>query len=526
MYDVVIVGSGHNGLIAASYLAKAGCKVAVFERRPIVGGAVCTQTDLIPGYRIDVGSSAHVMIHQTPVLADLELHRFGLEYLEMDPWAWYPIPRTGESISFYRDISRTCESIARISPRDAVAYEKFCSAWGGMNEEVFNAFLRPPTPVNLALSFFKSALRGRLGPNRLRLLMSSYGRLVDETFEHEALRTAILWLAAQSGPPPSEPRSGDFAGWHAMYHRSGMKRARGGSGALTQALKKRLLADGAHVFENAPVAAIETDGHGRARGVRLENGERHEARAVIAACHIKTTLDKLLANAPDLPASIRARSAKMKLGNGFGMIIRCAMSGLPEYPGQRLDARGVGECHHGLQLLCPSRPALDAAYADWSAGHPPAYPVPLVMTFSALDDTLAPPGRHVMFVWGQYHAYELSNGEKWDDIREREADKLLDAVEAYAPGTKAKVLDRFIQTPLDIERLHDMHRGNVMHLEMTFDQMFTFRPMRALSSYRVPGLRGLYLTGASTHPGGGVWGASGHNTAHLMLHERALWSRP
>jgi phytoene dehydrogenase-like protein len=525
MYDVIVVGSGHNGLISAAYLAKAGCKVAVFERRPIVGGAVCTQADLIPGYRIDVGSSAHVMIHQTPVLADLELHRFGLEYLEMDPWAWYPILDTGESISFYRDVARTCASIARVSPRDAVAYQKFCAGWGGMNEEVFQAFLRPPTLWNLAAAFLKSGWRGKLSPNRLRLLMSSYGRLVEETFTHEAVRSAILWLAAQSGPPPTEPRSGDFAGWHAMYHRSGMKRARGGSGALTQALKKRLLADGADVFENAPVAAIETDGRGRTTGVRLENGARYAARAVIAACHIKTTLDTLLAGATDLPASIRARSKQLRLGNGFGMIIRCAMSGLPEYRGQSVDARGVGECHQGLQLLCPSRAALAAAVADWQAGLPPAKPIPLVMTFSALDDTLAPPGRHVMFVWGQYHPYELSNGENWDAIREREADKLLDAVELYAPGTKAKVLDRYIQTPLDLERLHGMHRGNVMHLEMSFNQMFTFRPLRELSSYRVPGLRGLYLTGASTHPGGGVWGASGHNTAQLMLHERPVWSR-
>jgi phytoene dehydrogenase-like protein len=524
MHDVAVVGSGHNGLIAAAYLAKAGCKVAVFERRPIVGGAVCTQDDIIPGYKIDVGSSAHVMIHQTPVLADLELARFGLEYLEMDPWAWHPLAGTNESISFYRDVRRTCDSIAKVSPRDADAYEKFCDAWGELNEGVFAAFLRPPTPWNLVRSLFGRTLRGHDRTNMLRLLLAPYGQLVEETFEHEALRTAIIWLAAQSGPPPSEAASGDFAGWHSMYHRSGMKRARGGSGALTQALKKRILADGGDVFENAPVAAIETDGRGRARGVRLENGERYEARAVIAACHIKTTLDKLLAGAADLPARVRERSASLRLGNGFGMIVRCAMSGLPEYPGQRLDARGVGECHQGLQLLCPSRHAMADAYGDWSAGRPPAKPVPLVMTFSALDDTLAPPGRHVMFVWGQYHAYELRNGENWDAIAEREADKLLDAVEDYAPGSRAKVLDRYIQTPLSIERLHDMHRGNVMHLEMSLDQMFTFRPMPELSSYRVPGIRGLYLTGASTHPGGGVWGASGHNVAQLMLRERRKWA--
>ena len=145
-YDVVIVGAGHNGLTCACYLAKAGRKVLVLERRHIVGGAVCTQDDLIPGYRLDVGSSAHIMIHLTPVLRDLELHKFGLEYLEMDPWAYYPILGTGTGISFYRDLDKTCASIAKISPKDAEAYRAFVQHWGELNEGIFETFLKPPTP--------------------------------------------------------------------------------------------------------------------------------------------------------------------------------------------------------------------------------------------------------------------------------------------------------------------------------------------------------------------------------------------
>lgn len=525
-FDAIIVGAGHNGMICAAYLAQAGCQVGVFERRGIVGGAVCTQTDILPGYRIDVGSSAHVMIHQTPVLRELELEKFGLEYIEMDPWAYYPIPgQPGQGIAFYRDVEKTCASIAQISPRDAEAYRTFVDAWGKLNEGVFAAFLKAPTPWNLASTMFGRSLKGSDRMNMIRKLMGPYGQLVLETFEHEALRTAIIWLAAQSGPPPSEAASGDFAGWHSMYHQSGMKRAKGGSGALTQALKARIIADGGQVFEDAPVKRILTTNAGRALGIELENGDRHEAKSVVAACHIKTTLDKLLADAQDLPADIRKRSQSLRIGNGFGMIVRCAMSGLPEYPGFAVDERGVGEMHRGLQLLCPSREALDAAYGDFLAGRPPAQPIPLVMTFSSLDETLAPEGKHVMFVWGQYHPYELRNGEHWDDIADREADKLLAAVDEYAPGTSAKVIDRYIQTPLEIERLHGMLRANVMHLEMSFDQMFTFRPMPELSSYKIPAIKGLYLTGASTHPGGGVWGASGHNTAKLMLKERKQWRK-
>lgn len=521
--DVAVVGSGHNGMITAAYLAKAGYRVAVFERRPIVGGAVCTQTDLIPGYRIDVGSSAHVMIHQTPVIADLELAQFGLEYIEMDPWASYPLPDGQGMIHFHRDVEKTCQSIARISPRDAEAYRRFVDAWGTLNQGVFKVFLQTPTPWNIVRTLFGRSLKGSNHMNMVRQLMGPYGQLVLETFEHEAIRTAIIWLAAQSGPPPSEAASGDFAGWHSMYHQSGMKRAKGGSGALTQALKKRIIADGGLVFEDAPVSKILTDGQGRTTGIELASGERHHAQAVVAACHIRTTLDTLLADAPDLPDSIRTRSASLRIGNGFGMIVRCAMSGLPAYPGETLDSRGVCPAHHGLQLLCPSRHAIDAAYGDYLRGEPPREPVPLVMTFSSIDPTLAPEGKHVMFVWGQYHPYELRNGEHWDDIAEREADKLLAAVDRYAPGTSAKVIDRYIQTPLQIERLHDMRRGNVMHLEMSFDQMFCFRPMPELANYAIPQIRGLYLTGASTHPGGGVWGASGHNTAKLMIKQHKKW---
>ncbi|MGJ3241538.1 MAG: phytoene desaturase family protein [Opitutales bacterium] len=531
-FDVLVVGSGHNALITAAYLAKAGHAVGVFERRPVVGGAVCTQDDLIPGYQIDVGSSAHVMIHSTPVIEELDLAAYGLEYLPMDPWAFYPetapsgdgpgFQPTGRFLQFHNDVDATCQSIAQFSARDAEAYARFVKDWGALNEGVFDVFLKPPTAWNLVRTMAGRQLGGSNRVDMVRKLMGPYGQLVTETFESEVLRTAIIWLAAQSGPHPAELASGDFAGWHAMYHKSGMKRAKGGSGALTQALKRRILADGGSVFENAPVRRIRTASNGRVSGIELEDGTAYEGKAVVAGCHVLTTLNTLLADTPAADP-LRERAQHLRLGNGFGMIVRCAMEGLPAYPGMELDERGVGPGHRGLQLLCPSRDYLDAAHADFLGYRPPDKPVPLVMTFSALDDTLAPSGKHVMFVWGQYHPYELRNGEDWDSIEQREADKLIDAVEAYAPGTRDKVIDRYVQTPLGIERLHGLLRGNVMHLEMSFDQMFLFRPMPELAEYRVPQVPGLYLTGASTHPGGGVWGASGYNTAQTLLRDRKRW---
>ena len=516
-FDAIIVGGGHNGLITAGYLAKAGWNVAVFERRPIIGGAVCTEEDRIPGYKIDVGSSAHIMIHQTPVIKDLGLADHGLEYLDMDPWGYAPMPGgAGPAIRFHKDVQKTCASIDAVSPRDAEAYLAFTEAWQGINDGALRAFLGEPSPWKLFRAFFGKSIKGCGRIDMLRKIFGPYGQLVDETFESEQLKSAILWLAAQSGPPPGEVASGNFAGWQAMYHQSGMKRAKGGSGALTQALKSMILAAGGTVREDAPVKQILTDAAGKkAIGVELESGEKFGARTVVAACHIKTTVETLLSEAP-LPTRIRHGVSKLRIGNGFGMIVRCAMSGLPEYPGEKLTG-GVGDCHNGLQLLCSSRHEIDDAYGDFMRGHPPAKPVPLAMTFSALDSTLAPEGKHVLFVWGQYHPYELRNGENWDDIAGREADKLLAAVDRYAPGTSEKVLDRYIQTPLEIERLHGLHRANVMHLEMSLDQMFFFRPLPELSRYRVPSVDGLYLTGASTHPGGGVWGASGHNAAKVIL---------
>ena len=164
--------------------------------------------------------------------------------------------------------------------------------------------------------------------------------------------------------------------------------------------------------------------------------------------------------------------------------------------------------------------ALGPIHRDFSFGLPPQKPSVVAMSFSSLDPTLAPPGKHVLFTWGQYHPYELSNGENWDDIREREADKLYDLVCQYAPNMRGKMIARYIQTPLDLERTLGLLRANVMHLEMSLDQMFMFRPLPELSEYKVPGLPGLYLTGASTHPGGGVFAASGYNTARVILAER------
>lgn len=518
-YDAIVVGGGHNGLTCACYLQKAGLRTLVIERRPIIGGAVCTE-EMFGGYRMDVGSSAHIMIHLTPVIRELELHRFGLEYIEMDPFAWFPLPDGSGAIEFWRDLDKTCASIEKISPRDAQAYRDFIAVWGPLNEGVFSVFLKPPTPANLGRQMLTGQFKGERGAHPLdimRRLFTSYGHLISETFESEAMRAAMGWLAAQSGPPPHEIGTGDFAGWHAMLHQSGAKHPRGGSGMLTQAMARRFESDGGEILLDAPVGRIVVE-NGAVSGVELENGALYTAPTVISGAHVQTTLLKLV-GAPNLPGDLAARVGRVRVGNGFGMAVRCAADALPDY----LAAPSGGRphpSHHGLQLLCPSLDYISRAVADYDQGMPARDPAVIAMTFSAIDPDVAPPGKHTLFLWGQYHPYELRNGEDWDSIAEREADKLLEVVYRYAPNMRGSITNRYVQTPLTLERTFGLLRGNVMHVEMSFDQMFAFRPLPELSEYRVPGIAGLYLTGASTHPGGGVFAASGYNTAHTVLRDR------
>jgi phytoene dehydrogenase-like protein len=220
-FDVVVIGAGHNGLVCANYLQRAGLSVLVLERRAVVGGAVCTE-EVIPGCKVDVGSSVHIMIHQTRIVEDLGLAKYGLEYCPMDPWASYPLPdHSGRAIHFRRSVDATCESIAAVSPPDAEAYRSFIARWTPLARGTFRAFLEPPTMASLGRHLILSKAPARDSVEGLRMILSGYGRLIAETFRSPHVRTALAWLAAQSGPPPTELGSAPFAGWHAAVHESG-----------------------------------------------------------------------------------------------------------------------------------------------------------------------------------------------------------------------------------------------------------------------------------------------------------------
>ena len=513
-FDVIFVGTGHNSLVCAGYLARAGYRVGMLERRPAVGGAVVTE-EVFPGYRFDLGGSAHILIHHTPIVRDLNLQKYGLSYIDLDPLFFAPFP-AGERIFVWKDVERTCDSIAEVSYEDAENYRAFNRDWGPMAEAMVETFLQAPTPFNVAKTLiFQSEVHKDLR-FRLPVVLGSYGRLLRKAFVSPRVQAVIGWMAAQSGPPPGERISAPFALWHPMYHHSGVKRPRGGSGMLTQALARMISSHRGTIETSAAVDQIVVE-NGRAVGVRTVDGEIHTAgRAVVSGAHIHTTLELL---AGQVPSARVESSRRPRTGNGFGMMVRFAMSELPDYSGvEGTDDGPPLPEHRALQLICPDLDYLERAYGDYLSGRPSADPALIAMTFSAVDPTLAPPGKHVLFLWGQYFPYELATGESWDDVGDKVADRMLAKLAEYAPNVASSAVGRLVQTPLWLERELGLLRGNVMHLEMSVNQMFTFRPSIRMSNYRGPA-KGLYLTGASTHPGGGIMGAAGRNAAAVLLHD-------
>ncbi|HEX3898578.1 MAG TPA: NAD(P)/FAD-dependent oxidoreductase [Mycobacteriales bacterium] len=499
----MVVGAGHNGLIAACYLAKAGYDVEVVERDTVIGGAVST-VERWPGVRVDRGSSIHVMVRHTGIVEELALADVGLVYDDVEPWAVLPHP--DGPLRFSGDLDSTCTSIeATCGSKDAAAYRSFIEEWTPRMRWFLDVAAVAPTPGALGRRGW-SLMRGRDGgaTQLAREFVEPAESALARRFDDPRLRAALGWWAAQSGPPPHAVGTAPMAGTAALFHMRAAGRPRGGSGRLSDALADRLRSYGATIRVADPVTSIAP----RQRGgctVATQSGEELPARAVLAACHIADTT-RLLGD-DDAGRQIR-------IGDGLGMVMRLLTDRLPTY------AVEVPGAHTAMQLLVDSPGQLRAAYGDFLRGEASQDPPLIVMTPSATDSTLAPAGQHVVTVWAQWHPRELRVGD-WDSERERIGDRLLATVERWAPGFAAGVIDRHIQTPVDLETELGLHSGNVMHVESELDAMFAFRPLPGWSAYRTPH-RGVYVCGASTHPGGGVWGASGRSAARVVARDLRL----
>jgi phytoene dehydrogenase-like protein len=501
-FDVILCGAGHNGLVAAAYLAKAGYKVGVFERRKMVGGAVSTE-ELVPGYQFDYGGSAHILIRLTPIIDELELEtKFGLKYIDIDPLFFAPY-QDGDSLFIYRDAQKTIDHLENKFAGEGQNYHNFLQAWRPFSNVVKDVFLSTPSPFELGKKFVFGKAIQEDWKKALPMILKPYGEVVDSYFKEEKLKTPLTWMAAQSGPPPTEPLSGPFVLWHPLYHDGGMARPQGGSGKLTQALAKCIEHYGGQIFTEAPVSEILVEGS-KATGIRVGK-DIYTSKVVLSGAHAHETFNKLL------PEDKRPEGAKtMRIGNGFGAILRLALNKPIQYKAhQGNDARVA------LQLICENRQEINRAFGEYLGGNPTKNPPIVAMSFSAVDDTLAPKGGEVLWLWAQYFPYQLAQGN-WDDIAPQIAENIIDTFEKYAPGTKESIVGSLFQHPLWLEREIGLFQGNVMHLEMSLDQMFMLRPFLGMSEYKTH-IKGLYITGASTHPGGGIMGASGRNAARKIL---------
>lgn len=475
MPDVVVVGGGHNGLVAACYLSRAGRDVLVVEQSDRLGGGSRTE-ELLPGYRFDTHSVAHNLIQATGIVEELRLAEAGLRYVAMDPFSVAVFPGGG-IIRFYRSVPRTVASIRQVAPDDADRY----AAW--MEQAMPVAALAalalraggsgasgwrhaPAGAGALARSLARNGGPGGLA----RLLISPYGRVLTERLGSDLVRAPVAAFAAHGSAAPDQPGTALFALWQAFYHQVGQWHAAGGSQALTDALARRLASSGGCWRTGAAVTAISRDS-AWVTGVVLESGETITARTVVTAIDLRIALLGLLD--PPLTGPPAAALAGAHRGNVVQMLVLIAARQLPPYPGARpADYRG-------LQSYVDSLASLSGAFAQAEAGRLPRDPVPAYAFIpSAYDPVLGPPGQHTVYLACPAAPARLEGG--WGPAKEAFADRLIAAVEARAPGFADSITGRVIRTPQDMTRELRWPGAHPMHLDMTLDQIGPFRSSSCL----------------------------------------------
>jgi len=528
--DVVIIGAGHNGLTCAAYLAMAGLRVKVVERRKVVGGAAVTE-EFHPGFRNSVAAYT-VSLLNPQIMADLKLRQHGLSIVERRAQNFLPAPDGSYLVS---GEGRTLQAVAKLSEHDAEAIEPFSRGLEAIADVLRQFVLR--APPNLVEGFGAGAVREGLNAlgaaNILRelsleqsrdlldLFTRSAGEMLDDRFENDLVK-ALFGFDAIVGNYASPYAAGSAYVMlhHAFGEVNGKKgvwgHAIGGMGAITQAMARAALSHGAEIEPEAGVREVIVE-RDRAVGVVLDGGETIRGKYVASSVNPKLLYTRLVP--PDaLPPKFLARIRNWRNGSGtFRMNV--ALATLPSFTA----LPGEGDHLTAGIILAPSLPYMDRAWLDarnhgWSRE-----PVVEVLIPSTLDDTLCPPGQHVASLFCQHVAPNLPDGKSWDDHRDEVADLMIATVDRYAPGFAASVIGRQILSPLDLERQFGLVDGDIFHGALTLNQLFSARPMLGHADYRGP-LKGLYHCGSGAHPGGGVTGAPGHNAARVILRDhRALF---
>jgi phytoene dehydrogenase-like protein len=525
--DAVVIGGGHNGLVCAWYLARAGLQVTVCEARPVVGGAAVTE-EFHPGFRNSVASYT-VSLLNPRVIADMGLHGHGLRVVERPISNFLPIDGTGY-LKLGGGLQRTQAEFVKFSKRDA----KTLPAYYAMLDEIGDVLrsLAQQTPPNLGdgLPSLIRALRqaGRLASlslgrkgDLLDLFIESARSFLDGWFESEPIKAAFGFDAVVGNYASPDSLGSAYVLLHHTFGEVNGKKgawghAIGGMGAITQAMAKSCEALGVEILTDAPVRQVLVDS-GKAAGVELADGRRIAA-GIVASNLNPSLLFQVLVAPTDLPAEFRTRIARYRNGSGtFRMNV--ALSELPDFT--CLPGKAVAEHHQSGIIIAPSLDYMDEAYRDAKTFGWSAKPIVEMLIPSTVDDSLAPPGQHVASLFCQQFAPRLLDGRSWDDAREEIADLIIDTVTDWAPNFKASVLGRMILSPLDLERKFGLTGGDIMHGHMSLDQLWAARPVLGHASHRAP-VKGLYMCGAGTHPGGGVSGNPGRNAAREILRDRSL----
>jgi phytoene dehydrogenase-like protein len=523
--DVVIIGGGHNGLVCAAYLAAAGLKVTVLERRAVVGGAAVTE-EFHPGFRNSVAAYT-VSLLNPKVIRDLDLPRHGLRVVERGLANFLPLNESG-----YLKIGggKTEQEVAKFSARDAGRLAAYSERLDIVADVLRDLVLE--TPPNVTAGSWLEALpellrSARLGkriakldmPMRRELLdlfVKSAGDYLDAWFESAPIKAAYGFDGIVGNYASPYAGGSAYVLLHHVFGEVNGKKgawghAIGGMGAISQAMAKAAAERGVDIRVSSPVREVLVEA-GRAVGVVTEDGEAIRARSVVSNLNPKLLYGSLIDPAA-LPQDFRERISHWRCGSGtFRMNV--ALSSLPDFT--VLPGSALAEHHTSGIIMAPSLAYMDQAYLDAKSGGWSKRPIVEMLIPSTLDDSLAPPGQHVASLFCQHVAPVLPNGASWDDHREQVADVMIDLVNSHAPNFKASVLGRQIMSPLDLERTFGLIGGDIFHGALSLDQMFSARPMLGHGDYRGP-LKGLYMCGSGTHPGGGVTGAPGHNAAREIV---------
>lgn len=531
--DVIIIGAGHNALVCAAYLLKAGYTVLLLEKNSLPGGAATTEEllpEAAPGFKFNPCAIDHIFIHLGPVVQELELGKYGLEYLFCDPVVFCPHP-DGKYFLAHRSVEQTCAEIARYSPRDAQKYAEFTDFWQrviGMLTPLFNA--PPKSLVDMAGNYDFSKLKdlfSLMGPadrtlDFIRTMFTSPMDIIDEYFDAEFLKAPLARLAAELSTPPSQKNMAVGSIMMALRHHPGMARPKGGTGALTEALVRCVQDLGGEIRTDQQVKQVLVD-EGRAVGVRLVNGQEYRANTVISSLDAQRLFLQLV-DAGDVDAAdanLRDRVTRRITNHNEAILkIDCALSEPPRF----VHHNHQDEYLIGSVLIADSVAQVELAHTDPNIGRIPLDdPSMYVVVPTMRDRSMAPDGKHTL--WIEFFVpYQIAgaegtglNGTGWTEaLKNQVADRVLDKLADYAPNVKSAIMARRIESPPELQQRIGVSKGNYYHLDMTFDQMMFFRPLPELANYKTP-IEGLFLTGAGTHPGGSISGMPGRNCARVIL---------